>query len=515
MSRNPLYFFKSKHGVYLLRCSLPQSVYKKFGVQREIKISLRTKSRREADIRYPAVLQHVNALIKELLVVAMNDNSETPTKLDEVIKRHKKKIIVDDLKDINEEQELELISLKAKIRQQELLLLNKDTTINALSCGEQNQTFIKSDLTLARAITIFFKFRKDRMGWAEKTKSQRKSYLKVFANIIGQKTCVSDLDRNALDRYQSIVRKLPKNFSRINKLPSDLADSPQFFDNLVRAHNDELIGAGGVDSHFRSIRPFLEWCHDNEYILKPHTHLLQVTSIERERSGKGRDCFSKSHLSQLFGSYIYSENLIKREKPKPFHFWMPFIALWTGARVNELAQLVTSDIKQDKGIYYIDINDKEPHKSLKNKNSKRRIPVAQALIDAGFIEFVQSRMNDEDHRIFNELPPHRDGYGREVSRWFNENYKHKCGIVEDKGKQLVFHSFRHTFITVLGSTMINNSPVEDRIIYELVGHDSGKVTHSTYGHGHTLTILKQAIDSIDFGILFDGLCFAKFKKRRK
>jgi len=353
------------------------------------------------------------------------------------------------------------------------------------------------------------------MEWKEKTKSQRKSYLKIFANIIGQRTCVSDLNRDSIDRYQSIVRKLPKNFSKKYNLPDNVDDAPSFFDSLVKTHSDELIGAGGVDSHFRTIRPFLEWCHDNEYILKSHTHLLQVTSIEREKSGKVRDCFSNSQLSQLFISYIYSENLLAREKPKPFHFWMPLIALWTGARVNELAQLVTSDIKQDDGIYYFDINDEESHKSLKNKNSKRKVPIAQALIDAGFIEFVQSRMNDKDHRIFNELPAHRDGYGREVSRWFNDNYKHKCNIVADKGKQLVFHSFRHTFITVLGSTSINKSPVEDRIIYELVGHESGKVTHSTYGHGHTLAILKQAIDAIDFGIDFEGFSYVKFTKRQK
>ena len=37
---------------------------------------------------------------------------------------------------------------------------------------------------------------------------------------------------------------------------------------------------------------------------------------------------------------------------------------WTGARLNELAQLVTSDIKQDGDIHYFDINDEDPHKGL-------------------------------------------------------------------------------------------------------------------------------------------------------
>jgi len=61
-------------------------------------------------------------------------------------------------------------------------------------------------------------------------------------------------------------------------------------------------------------------------------------------------------------------------------FWLPVLGLFTGCRIEELCQLHCSDVIQYDGIWCLDIND-EGEKRLKNKSSKRVVPLHQILVD--------------------------------------------------------------------------------------------------------------------------------------
>lgn len=62
----------------------------------------------------------------------------------------------------------------------------------------------------------------------------------------------------------------------------------------------------------------------------------------------------------------------------------------TGARLNEVAQLLVEDVQEVDGVWYFDISDEgENQKEVKNKASKRKVPVHSSLIYAGFLDFYQ------------------------------------------------------------------------------------------------------------------------------
>jgi len=228
--------------------------------------------------------------------------------------------------------------------------------------------------------------------------------------------------------------------------------------------------------------------------------------------------FSQEHLETMFSSYIYSDNRISREKPNAFHYWLPLIGLWTGARLNEIATLLISDIIEIEGILCFDINEEGDKKSVKNETSKRIIPIASAILDAGFESYIDQRKRAKTKKgkpipLF-DLPEHRDGVSRAVSKWFNENFKVKCNLSTPKNSKVVFHSFRHTFINTMQSTRMGNDLVPNRIIQEIVGHETGVVTNDVYGENHDYQILKDVIDSLDFNFDFGELTFARFQRRR-
>ena len=60
---------------------------------------------------------------------------------------------------------------------------------------------------------------------------------------------------------------------------------------------------------------------------------------------------------------------------KRWRVWIPLIAAFTGARLNEIAQLGTDDLEELGGVWSFRITDEGGHHSLKNAQSKRQIPM--------------------------------------------------------------------------------------------------------------------------------------------
>ena len=72
-------------------------------------------------------------------------------------------------------------------------------------------------------------------------------------------------------------------------------------------------------------------------------------------------------------------------KIRDHRYWLPLLALWTGGRLGELAQLLTSDVVEISGIWVIRITDAPDNtnsdhvKRLKNPESERDVPVHPML----------------------------------------------------------------------------------------------------------------------------------------
>jgi integrase len=67
-----------------------------------------------------------------------------------------------------------------------------------------------------------------------------------------------------------------------------------------------------------------------------------------------------------------SEEYINDSHRRSYQFWTPIIALFTGMRQNEIAQLHLDDIrKNEEGVWLIDVNDRGD-KKVKTKSARRR-----------------------------------------------------------------------------------------------------------------------------------------------
>jgi integrase len=157
-------------------------------------------------------------------------------------------------------------------------------------------------------------------------------------------------------------------------------------------------------------------------------------------------------------------------------WWLTRFALYTGARLGEICQLEREDIRKEEGHWEIHIkDDPDANKSVKTRNSIRRVPIHKQLIADGFLDWIKPKKG----RLFGMS-------SRVASKRLNRRIK-SAGI-EGKGK--VLHSFRHTFKTAAREVM--GQEFHDK----LTGHASQSVGQ-TYGQYRKL---KEQIDKVAFGI---------------
>jgi integrase len=175
---------------------------------------------------------------------------------------------------------------------------------------------------------------------------------------------------------------------------------------------------------------------------------------------------------------------------QPWKEWVIYLGIYTGARRGELVQLRTEDVKFDSATsrYYLLITDEHESQKLKTDNAKRKIPLHQAVIDAGFIDYVESG----GERVFYEVTNHEV-----VTAWF-ARHTQRLGIASTNELNHIrsFHSFRHTFITKL----MNNKKVQINLLQQVVGHEINSYG-ITGNYTHKATELNGLLGVVDlFGV---------------
>jgi integrase len=127
--------------------------------------------------------------------------------------------------------------------------------------------------------------------------------------------------------------------------------------------------------------------------------------------GHGYQPFSPDQIREIFR---YTE------KPRlDYHFWLPRLGLYTGARIEELAQLTVDDVIEEKGVKALylkhDPTGTYPKQLKGGLQSERQVPIHPWILEQGFAEFIATRQKG---RIFlGSGQGSRGTIGPAASRW--------------------------------------------------------------------------------------------------
>ena len=223
-----------------------------------------------------------------------------------------------------------------------------------------------------------------------------------------------------------------------------------------------------VNDRLTKLKTVLDWAERSDKLPKHYAHKLKIA--------KG----AESSRTALTREQVLT--LMAHAKTLPFtswERWMLELACITGARVGELSYLGRKDVYQKDGLWCIDINEDSPGKSIKNKHSKRLVPLVDGAL--GF-----------DLRLFLEgveqggMPAENNADPINGSKRMNRLLKSVLG--SSKEKTQTFHSLRHHLISSMQAAGV---PVA--FAQAAAGQATGTIAYDNYGSGSPIQRVFEAL----------------------
>ena len=329
---------------------------------------------------------------------------------------------------------------------------------------------------VSECITLFLDEKGD---IREKTVDEIRTALNFLIEDFGD-IPIGRLDKEKGTLLRTHIKKLPKNRTK-NPLYRD-----KNLHELMRMEipSKDLIHPTTINKHLGHLSSFMSWSSSLGYSeINPFkgTKLKKNTIAQDEK-----DPFTEQEIKKIFSrdNYLFFTKVEKGGFGLPY-YWVPLIGLFSGLRANEICSLYLDNVKTFEGnkrrkVWCFNILEESsrPDKKLKNRSSRRIVPIHDTLIDLGFLDFLKliKSKNPERKRVFEELPFREGSYFRNVTRFFNERYLPKLGI---KKPTLSFHSLRHTTIDNL-----KQKGIDIHFINAMMGHSQGNIDLERYGKGY-------------------------------
>ncbi|WP_162164329.1 site-specific integrase [Roseivivax isoporae] len=331
---------------------------------------------------------------------------------------------------------------------------------------------------------------------------QRRSVLRHFSQAISARFLI-DLTQSDLAQYGDTMDKIPKIHGKSR------ADRDRTIHELVERAEDlpeEDVGlsANTKNRNFGIIKDFLTFARAKHGIV-PQATLFFEDLYSRPEDGECNErlAFSDDDVTKLTDHPVWREGRCPETGRDGRSFadfglyWMPIIADLTGMRREEIAGMMLDDVVTDHSIPHFDIRPNR-NRRLKNKSSRRCVPIHDGLMELGFRDYVDGLRDRGEIDLFPELKPTAGGSYGGV---FYKDWKKV--LDEQLGPDLVgkvFHSWRHRFVTL----MRNDSAIAKDVVQDIVGHTPQDETDRTYRdttqfRDEMLARLNPAIQSVPCG----------------
>lgn len=302
-------------------------------------------------------------------------------------------------------------------------------------------------------------------------------------------------------KFRDTLLKLPKNRNKLKQF-KDLS-IPEIL-QLSLPPEIERISGVTVAGRMTNCKTIFDWLVARRIIDQNPFSNIKTISKKRER-----DLFDSEDLALFFSSALYTQGHDYRQRPttKASHWWLPLLALFTGARAGELIQMRLEDVMTiDEVLSFRIVDDEEAGQRVKTEAGRRTLPVHPTLLSLGFNTYLREIKESGLDRVLGALSASGRKPSVSATRWYGDTYRKKHLPARFEGDGLSLHSFRHTYITAA-----LNSGIDVRHVQQLVGHEQGRTmgATATYDKGAPIPQLFEEIkkiqfDAVDVGRLKDG-----------
>lgn len=312
--------------------------------------------------------------------------------------------------------------------------------------------------------------------------------IRMFEEHLGEPRAAYRVTRRDVLSYKTALMETPTSYSlRFPNTPLPEAIKR----NKARAVPFPTLQAKTINAKWLSrLNSILKWCALNDVLPDNPASGIKVDQIAG--TAAPRVPFTPGDLAKIFAPPLFKKGEAFGER-----HWATLIALHTGFRASEIAQLKLDSVRHERGVLAFAVEEE-----TKTRGSVRLTPVHSTLIRLGINDRVAAlRASGENHlfpdwyRKANAVPAsgaeraRNTPYSQVLPRWFNRTYLPSVGIIDDRK---VFHSFRHTLKTALSRAGVPRSISDD-----ITGHDD-QTAGGRYVHETSVEAMRDALEKIHF-----------------
>lgn len=320
-------------------------------------------------------------------------------------------------------------------------------------------------------------------GWSKSVQIGIEPVFRLVRDVFPDRDVATINDEDA-ERLLALLKALPTNIGKRAALRGlSVPDAVE----AGRKLGLTVIGPKTINTGYLvHIKAMFAWAVQRKWAAEnPFSRMSVADPVEDQDR---RDPFKPEHLTVLFGAAPWRP-VDHNPARKPSRFWVPLMALYTGARLAELAGLRLEDIEEREGILVLNIRPHET-RSIKTKSSRRIVPVHSELLRMGFPAYVEARRKAGGPLLFPECAQNSRGQvGSKLSTWFT-------GLVRTHsitGRAMGMHSFRHGFEDRIREAGIEGTGAAMRLTGRAQS-GSGR----SYGDGNSTRELHRSIERITY-----------------
>jgi integrase len=321
------------------------------------------------------------------------------------------------------------------------------------------------------------------------TRQGAQTALRFLREALGPATPAA-LTRRAVTDWLDLMAKRPAKVPRAQRaatlpeLAALYADRPDVV-RLSSVTLDRHVGALGTLWRKAVTAGTIE-----EDLPNPFKDRASPVGPRRRRGPKG---FSMAEMQAVFALPVFTKGERPLRGRGEASYWLPLMLLWTGARPEEIAQMVVTDIVEDpsSGRWLMTITDEGHHpvkgqqslKTTKKDSGVRTFPVPEPLIDLGLLDYHAWLAASGETALFPKLTIKnaRRLLFPTFGEWWSIYTRVHGAVPAGDGRQPA-REFRHSFTTAARASGIPRDALE-----YLMGHRAaGATANEGYGEKQAL-----------------------------
>lgn len=364
---------------------------------------------------------------------------------------------------------------------------------------------LANEQTISQVFELMAKAKKIDRVWSNERISEKRRYLKVVLEIIGDLK-INKLNAGVWQKFIADIQLYPKNRNG-KRLAKYSYEQIKTMSELAK------LDATSINSQYiQTIAEIYKYAQKNNYLKNANTYELIKKISTKYKENTKVEPFTDDDVVNIFFAII-KRSVNKRYKQSVIRkAWIALIAMYTGMRQLEIIQLRKNNIHMEYGVPCFDLtsfiptesyrlkNDDErkilvkPVQLIKNEKSRRFVPIHEKLLELGLMEFVKSRKpqglfidSENDFAVESRLETHKSNY----RTWFTKIKNMDKAFEGNKS----FHSYRHSFLT----KAIKNRQMSEIYINYVAGHTPTKSELVVYIESD-IPIVRDVVNYVQYPI---------------